>query len=159
MKLCAPLIKSISSASNVLSLFKPDVSERVYRYRVPDTHITLYISLVPSQPMTKAAMGVTILRTQQRLRDQMQRYDLEDAPLRRGEDPYESEEKYKGCFVGVASWPLDTKLLTYGMVEDVLQGLWLFLYRQENFVAAVFEVAADQYGTVGIGKIQPHRPD
>ncbi|KAG6986693.1 hypothetical protein G7Y79_00074g098900 [Physcia stellaris] len=154
------LVEKISSASNVLSLPKPGLLEHVYRYRVPDTHITLYISFVPSQPITKAAMGVTILRTQQRLRDYMQRYDLEDTPLRRdrGEDPYESEEKYKGCFVGVASWPLNTKLLTYGMVEDVLQGLWLFLYREERFVGAVFEVGTDQYGIVGIGKIQPHRP-
>lgn len=143
----------------VLSLFKPGLSEPVYRYRVPDTDITLFISLVPSKPIAKVSMGVTILRTQQHLRDYMQRYHFEDTPLQRGEDPYESDAKYKDCFFGVASWPPGSKILTYGMVEDVLQGLWLFLYREERFVMAVFEVRADQYGIVGIGKIQPHQID
>ncbi len=41
---------------------------------------------------------------------------------------------------------------------NVLQGLWLYLYREERFVTAVFEVRDDQFGTVGIGKITPERP-
>lgn len=42
---------------------------------------------------------------------------------------------------------------------NVLQGLWLYLYRAGRFQVAVFEVRDDQFGTVGIGKITPERPD
>lgn len=42
---------------------------------------------------------------------------------------------------------------------NVLQGLWLYLYRAGRFQTAVFEVRDDQLGTVGIGKITPERPD
>lgn len=42
---------------------------------------------------------------------------------------------------------------------NVLQGLWLYLYRGGRFQTAVFEVRDDQFGTVGIGKITPERPD
>lgn len=42
---------------------------------------------------------------------------------------------------------------------NVLQGLWLYLYRAGRFQQAVFEVRDDQFGTVGIGKITPDRPD
>ena len=104
-------------------------------------------------------MGTTILRTQMRLREFIRRNNAENTPLRRGEDPYESDEKYEGCFVGVATWPMFSQLLTYGTVYDVLQGLWLFMYRGERYMMGVFEVRDDQYGVVGIGKIQPTRPD
>ena len=33
------------------------------------------------------------------------------------------------------------------------------LYRGERFETAVFEVRDDQFGTIGIGKITPKRPD
>ena len=42
---------------------------------------------------------------------------------------------------------------------NVLQGLWLYLYRGDRFHMAVFEVRDDQLGTVGIGRITPERPD
>ena len=42
---------------------------------------------------------------------------------------------------------------------NVLQGLWLYLYREDRFQVAMFEVRDDQFGTVGIGKITPDRPD
>lgn len=103
-------------------------------------------------------MGITILSTQRYLRDFIRGRDATDTPLRRGEDPYESDERYQGCFFGVATWPPGSQLLTYGMVYDVLQGLWLYMYRQGLFVMAVFEVRDDQFGAVGIGKLQPHRP-
>lgn len=40
---------------------------------------------------------------------------------------------------------------------DVLQGLWLYLYRAGRFQLAVFEVRDDSFGSVGIGKITPER--
>lgn len=104
-------------------------------------------------------MGTTILRTQMRLREFIRRYSTEDTPLRLGEDPYESDEKYQGCFVGVATWPMGSQLLTYGTVYNVLQGLWLYMYRGERYMMGVFEVRDDQFGVVGIGKIQSTRPD
>ncbi len=75
------------------------------------------------------------------------------------DDPYESAARYPGCFFGVATFPVGYHHLTYGIVMDVLQGLWLYLYRAGRFQTAVFEVRDDQLGTVGIGKITPGRPD
>ena len=75
------------------------------------------------------------------------------------DDPYESDRRWTGCFFGVATFPVDAHHLTYGVVMNVLQGLWLYLYRADRFHQAVFEVRDDQFGTVGIGKITPKRPD
>ena len=104
-------------------------------------------------------MGRTILQTQMRLREFIRRYNAENTPLRRGEDPYESDEKTEACFVGVATWPMGSQLLTYGTVYNALQGLWLYMYRKERYMRGVFEVRDDQFGVVGIGKIQSTRPD
>ena len=134
-------------------------SEPPIRYRVPDTHTTLILSLNPSHVIQKAAMGTTILRTQLALRDFIRRHNAQDTPLRRGQDPYESDEKYKDCFVGVATWPMGSQLLTYGTVYNALQGLWLYMYREERYMMGVFEVRDDQFGVVGIGKIESTRPD
>lgn len=71
------------------------------------------------------------------------------------EDPYESDARYSGCFFGVATFPIGYHHLTYGIVMNVLQGMWLYLYRGDRFHTAVFEVRDDQFGTVGIGKITP----
>ena len=128
-------------------------------WRVPGTHTLLYIYLDPTKPIAKFALGQTILRTQQRLRSIISRDSAEDTPLRLSQDPYESDEIYQGCFFGVASWPVGSQLLTYGTVDEVLQGLWLYLYRGERFARAVFQVRNDQFGLVGIGKIQSNRPD
>ena len=104
-------------------------------------------------------MGQTLLRTQLRLRDFIRRQSAEDWPLLPGQNPYESDKIYEGCFFGAASWPIGAHLLTYGIVDEVLQGLWLFMYRGDRFIQATFEIKTDQFGTVGIGKLQADRPD
>lgn len=129
------------------------------RWRIPDSHIVLHLYLDADKPIAKFAMGQTILRTQQRLRDIIKRQSAKDKPLAPGQNPYESDKIYEGCFFGAASWPADSGLLTYGIVDEVLQGLWLFMYRGERFFQAVFEIKTDQFGTVGIGKLQRNRPD
>ena len=126
---------------------------------MPDTHIVLYVYFDTEKPIAKFAMGQTILRTQVRLRDFIKRQSAADEPLGRGHNPYESDKIYEGCFFGAASWPAGSRLLTYGIVYEVLQGLWLFMYRGERFMQAVFEIKTDQFGTVGIGKLQADRPD
>lgn len=77
----------------------------------------------------------------------------------RVDDPYESDARYPGCFFGVATFPIGYHHLTYGIVMNVLNGLWWYLYRAGRYQLAVFEVRDDQFGTVGIGKITPERPD
>ena len=104
-------------------------------------------------------MGRTILRTQQRFRQYIAEHAAEDTSLRRGEDPYESDPRWEDCFVGVATWPTGTSLLSYGMVYNVLEGLWLYMYRGDILMTGVFEVKDDQFGIVGIGKIAKDRPD
>ena len=104
-------------------------------------------------------MGQTILRTQQRLRAFIKRQSAADEPLFAGQNPYESDKMYEGCFFGAASWPMGSHLLTYGIVDEVLQGLWVFMYRGDRFITAVFEIRTDQFGVVGIGKLQAERPD
>lgn len=75
------------------------------------------------------------------------------------DDPYESDLRYgQGCHIGVATLPSGYPHLTYGIVMDVLQGLWLYLYRGGRFAMALFEVADDQFGSVGVGKVSPERP-
>lgn len=48
--------------------------------------------------------------------------------------------------------------LTYGIVENVLQGLWEFLYRGDRLVEAAFEVLDERWGLVGVGKVTVERP-
>ena len=78
------------------------------------------------------------------------------------DDPYESSRRWTGCFFGAATVPAEAHHLTYGIVDEVLQGLFIYLFRQGRFYEAVFEILNDRFGqvrTVGIGKITPGRPD
>ncbi|MCJ1457462.1 hypothetical protein MMC28_007830 [Mycoblastus sanguinarius] len=142
------------SLSNLTSFETP-----ITEYRVPGTNTILRLGLEPTEPIPKLSLGRTILRTNQSLYAYIAHYDASDTPLRRVDDPYESEVRWTGCFFGVATMPPDYHHLTYGIVGNVLQGLWWVLYRGERFETAVFEVRDDQFGTIGIGKITPKRPD
>ena len=48
--------------------------------------------------------------------------------------------------------------LTYGMIADSLQGIWIYMYRGYRLVGAIFEVNDDTWGIVGVGKISVNRP-
>lgn len=102
-------------------------------------------SLTQQQPNTKSRFYITLT-----------------GPQSPANDPYESPPSTSpGCHIGVASLPASTygyQHLTYGIVSDVLQGLWLYLYRGERFTTAIFEVADDQFGSVGVGKVSEQRP-
>ena len=59
---------------------------------------------------------------------------------------------------GVATYPEDAHHLTYGIVLEVLQGLFLYLFRGKIYRETVFQVFNDRFGsrrTVGVGKITP----
>ena len=76
------------------------------------------------------------------------------------DDPFESDELHTGCFFGLKSYPPDYKHLTCGMLADVLQGIWLYLYRGDRSRTTVFEVRDDTWGRVGVGKVSRDRmPD
>ncbi|KAF6223222.1 hypothetical protein HO133_000064 [Letharia lupina] len=160
----APNLRTIPSLSseesiNALALFLNTSNPAgIVLYRVPDTSTLLRIGL-QDNPIQKPNIGRTILRTQQSLAAFIKAYDADDTPLARLDDPYESDIRYSGCFFGVATFPIGYHHLTYGIVMNVLQGLWLYLYRAGRFQMAAFEVRDDQFGTVGVGKITPDRPD
>lgn len=151
------------NTSAFLNTTSPD--NAMIPYRVPNTPTTLKFGLLQN-PIQKANMGRTILRTQQALRAQIaSTYQLRDLPLQPDDEPYKSDPYWTGCFLGVIAWPpvkpprfIIEYHLTYGIVENVLQGLWEFLYRGDRFVEAAFEVIDDQWGLVGLGKVTTKRP-
>lgn len=76
-----------------------------------------------------------------------------------GDDPYESFERFTGCYFGVSTWPKDLrKRLTYGMVNNALTGIFDVLYRKERFVGAEFFVVDDEFGRVGVGIVSGNKP-
>lgn len=86
-------------------------------------------------------------------------YHAADRLLNPTEDPFESSEDWTGCFFGLISYPSDDNLhLTYGMIQDSLQGIWDYMYRQGRFLAAMIEVYDDTWGLVGVGKLTSRRP-
>ncbi len=76
----------------------------------------------------------------------------------RFDDPFESDVLYTGCFFGLKSFPPGYNHLTCGMLADVLQGIWLFLYRGDRSRSTLFEVHDDTWGRVGVGKVTRDRP-
>ncbi|CAF9909957.1 MAG: hypothetical protein ALECFALPRED_006118 [Alectoria fallacina] len=169
-----PSLSGEDTLSSIATFLNTPNPGGVVFFRVPDTHTTLRIA-VQDVVIKKPNLGRTILRTQQSLSAFINSHDAEDAPLidrtalqakepkltkqASHDDPYESDARYPGCFFGVATWPIGYHHLTYGIVMNVLQGLWLYLYRADRFQVAMFEVRDDQFGTVGIGKVTPDRPD
>ena len=77
--------------------------------------------------------------------------------LHRLDDPFESPDDLSGCFFGVKMYPHDYDHLTCGMVANLLQGLWNYLYREGRFFGVIFEVNDDVWGVVGVGKVSVSR--
>ena len=128
-------------------------------YRVPNTHTILRIS-VRDAPIQAFDLCRTITYTRQVLRSFIEEYHASDTGLTVPDDPYESPRILTGCSFGVATVPPDAHHLTYGIVDEVLQGLFNYLFRAERHREAIFEVFNDRFGqvrTVGIGKITPGR--
>lgn len=129
-------------------------------YRIPNTATTLRIKL-QSYPIAREDMVRTILQTQVKLRRYLvTHYQAANEVLFRSDDPYTSDRGFSGCFFAISHSPPDRqKHLTYGMVVNVLEGLWQFLYQGERFVCADFFVMDDHWGEVGYGSLLPHSPD
>lgn len=111
-----------------------------------------------NQPIPRFKLGRTILRTQAEVREYINRHDANDTSLAVADDPYESNLYWEGCYFGVAEFPYGTKLMTYGIVYNVLEGLRLWLYMERIDKAAVFEVRHEQFGAIGMGRISPVPP-
>ncbi|KAL8948999.1 MAG: hypothetical protein Q9222_004855 [Ikaeria aurantiellina] len=162
--LTAPNDTNIHAASNLLShhddpLSPPLTAESTVIFRIPDSSLTLRITTESAQPISRAALGTTLLSMRARLRAFIRLNGAGDTPLRPGDDPYESSPQLRGgCFIGVATWPPGAGLMTYGAVNVVLQGLFLFLYQERRSWFAVFEVKDDQFGVIGIGKVTTEQP-
>ena len=104
-------------------------------------------------------MQVSILRTQQAIREYMSgHYGIADTTLSHDDNPWKSDPAWKGCFIGVTGFPIESYKLTYQMVANVLDGLWWFLFREGRYMEAIFEVQEDGIGTVGVGKVSKARP-
>ena len=106
-------------------------------------------------------MARTVLQTQVTLRRYIRdHYQAAHDVLFPSDDPYMSDLDQSGCFLAVTHWPEGRpKHLTYGMVDNVLKGIWEFMYRGERFVEANFEVFDEQLGVVGSGLIERGFPD
>lgn len=127
------------------------LTDTVYRYRVPYTPTTLILSFIPEEPIQKAFLGRTILRTQEDIRVYIASHTSgAKIPL---DEAYESDRRWTGCFFGVQPYPKDYRKLTYGIVGNVLEGLWWVTYREKRYVTTIFEVRDDKWGSVGRGKV------
>lgn len=129
-------------------------------FRVPNTPTTLRFEL-KSETLERAAMAHAILRVQLRLRRFFaSHYQASNDVLFSSDDPYMSDPFYSGCFFAVTHYPLDRqKRLTYGMVDNVLKGIWERLYRGERFQCADFYVTDDALGDVGFGRLLRESPE
>ena len=105
-------------------------------------------------------MARTFLRTHVEIRRYIAtHYQAANDVLFPSDDPYMSSPEITGCFFAVGHYPLeDQSQLTYGMVDNVLKGMWEFLYRGGRFVVAEFYVVDEHLGTVGIGLVEKERP-
>ena len=118
------------------------------------------INVRPTIIIQPPDMARTLIQTQLRLRTYIRtHYHAEEDVLFLGDIPYVSEERFTGCFLGVSTWPKDSrKRLTYGMLNNALTGIFDVLYRAERFVGADFYVVDDEFGQVGIGMVSRNRP-
>ncbi|KAL6716432.1 hypothetical protein ACLMJK_005999 [Lecanora helva] len=129
------------------------------QWHILDTPTSLRIALRPGTAIPKRALGITLLTTQQTLRAYIStQYRAAETALSPSDDPYKSSPRFTDCFIGVSTFPNGNKHLTYGVVANVLQGLWDFLYRGGREGEAVFEVVDEVWGTVGVGKVTRERP-
>jgi len=136
-------------------LQQPSIPSNSGGKRVPNTSTFLVIGIL-NHPIPRFKLGRTILRTQAEVRDYINTHDANDTSLTVADDPYESNPYWEGCYFGVAELPYGTKLMTYGIVYNVLEGLRLWLYMDRVDKAAVFEVRHEEFGAIGIGRISPH---
>ncbi|KAL9065343.1 MAG: hypothetical protein Q9161_008289 [Pseudevernia consocians] len=128
-----PLNENLNSSNSVAATlvdFSSLQASNLIDYLVPNTPTTLRLNL-NSTPIEPQDMARTILQTQVRLRRYITtHYQAANDVLFSSDDPYTSEPEFTGCFFAVMNWPSDRqKHLTYGMVENVLKGVWEFLYR------------------------------
>lgn len=149
--------KACSSDPPLLNLSSETLSSNfgeIFAYPVPGTNTKLYITFPPKpQSIPKAKLGNTILKTQQTLRTYVTEHHAAFLSLRNQDDPYESNSDWKGCAFCVTHYPATHRHLTYGTVLNVLQGLWLFLYRDGRFTEVRFQVEDERWGIVGVGSL------
>lgn len=145
---------SSSSASHGLS-------DYVIDHRIEGTTISLTVNIRSGMPIQPADMVRTLIQTQLRLRTYIRtHYRAEEDMLLPGDNPYVSDERFTGCYLGVSTWPMEgRKRLTYGMLNSALTGIFDVLYRKERFVGAEFFVVDDELGRVGIGMVNRDRPN
>ena len=107
-------------------------------------------------------MQQTLLQTRLRLRQYIRaHWHLDDEALFAYDDPYTSDPDLHGCFFGINHYPdgpIDPRHLTYRMVENVLKGLWDFVYRREKYATVHMLVKDDELGVVGIAALTQTRP-
>ena len=135
-------------------------AHNVINYTVPNTPTTLRFFL-GTTTIEAPDMARTILQTQVTLRRYIKdHYQAAQDVLFPSDDPYMSDLDLSGCFLAVTHWPEDRpKHLTYGMVDNVLRGVWEFMYRGGRLVEVNFEVFDEQLGLVGAGYMERGFPD
>ncbi|KAL9605980.1 MAG: hypothetical protein Q9179_000825 [Wetmoreana sp. 5 TL-2023] len=123
-------------------------------YHVPGSTIILRIILETNMAIERAALGRTILRAQQTLRQHLQQYGNSWLPSEL--DPYEVDDKRSGkCMIGMQSKKktgTGEESLTYQGVYDVFQGLYDALYFRRKSYAAIYQIH-NGTTTVGTGKL------
>ena len=125
-------------------------------YRVANTNISLRMAF-STETIQRANLGRTILQSQREVQRFIDTNQASDWLLDHLHDPFESGPLWRGCFIGVKMSPPGHNHFTCGMLMDVLQGLWIILYRKNRHHAIIFDVRDDTYGIVAVGKVSPRR--
>ncbi|KAI4209537.1 MAG: hypothetical protein LQ351_007528 [Letrouitia transgressa] len=124
-------------------------------YRVPGTDIILEIIVDEVAPFEAAAMGRTLLRAQQDLRNHLHiRGDGWTQPV---DEPFQRDDRGTGkCFIGMHSIepvePQGPAHFKYSTMLASLEGIWQFLFLGRRRYEAIWQTF-DHRVKIGYGKI------
>ena len=116
-------------------------------YQVPNSMTTLFFHL--GFPCKEAGMRNTIISARDYCQQELEQGG--DDPLPRRQDPFQEDLGY-GVAIDVVSARPDHRL-TWGILKDVMDGLWEFLIVEGRYVESEFNICHGSLNLVGRGMI------
>lgn len=123
------------------------VKDSGIEYHVKDSLTTLFFHL--GFPCKEAGMRKTIISARAYCEQELEQGG--DDPLPRRQDPFQEDLGY-GVAINVVSARPDHRL-TWGILKDVMDGLWEFLIVEGRYVESEFKICHGSLNLVGRGTI------
>lgn len=157
--LSAPYLASRDTTSNQLNLLRHfplpvtlhpvnithSVKDSGIPFHVKDTTIVFHLGF----PCKEAGMRNTIISARAYCEQELEQGG--DGPLPRRQDPFQEDLGY-GVAIDVVSARPDHRL-TWGILKDVMDGLWEFLVVEGRYVESEFSICHGSLNLVGRGTI------